>query len=75
MHPYKLPNYSIWNLNGVFRFKIAGLDAVIIGNVNNLLNTKYIADSYDANLTGNANNVLVYYGLGRTFVTSLKIKF
>jgi len=75
MHPYKLPNYSIWNLNGVFRFKIAGLNAVLIGNVNNLLNTKYIADSYDANLTGNAASTLVYYGLGRTFVTSLKIKF
>ncbi|UOE52052.1 TonB-dependent receptor [Mucilaginibacter sp. SMC90] len=75
MHPYKLPNYSIWNLNGVFRFKIAGLNASLIGNVNNLLNTKYIADSYDGNLTGNVNNVLVYYGLGRTFVTSLKIKF
>lgn len=75
LRPYKLPNYSIWNLNGVFRFKIAGLDAVLIGNVNNLLNTKYIADSYDGNLTGNAANALVYYGLGRTFVTSLKIKF
>lgn len=73
--PYKLPNYSIWNVNGVFRFKIAGLDAVLIGNVNNLLNTKYIADSYDGNLKGNAASAFVYYGLGRTFVTSLKIKF
>jgi len=75
LSPYKLPNYSVWNLNGVFKFKIAGLDASLIGNVNNLLNTKYIADSYDGNLTGDATKTLVYYGLGRTFTTSVKIKF
>jgi iron complex outermembrane receptor protein len=75
LSPYKLPNYSVWNVNGVFRFKIAGLDASLIGNVNNLLNTKYIADSYDGNLSGDASKAMVYYGLGRTFTTSIKIKF
>lgn len=73
--PYKLPIYSLWNLNAALRFKIAGLDGSLIGTVNNLLNTKYIADSYDANLSGDPAAALVYYGLGRTFTTSLKIKF
>jgi len=73
--PYQLPNYSVWDLNAVFKFKIAGLDASLIGNVNNLLNTKFISDAFDSSATGQAANVNVYYGLGRTFTTGLKIKF
>lgn len=75
LSPYKLPVYSLWNLNAALRFKIGGLDASLIGTVNNLLDTKFIADSYDAALTGNPASALVYFGLGRTFTTSLKIKF
>jgi iron complex outermembrane receptor protein len=75
VHPYKLPEWSTWDLNAVFKFKLAGLDASLIGNVNNLLNTKFISDAYDGSATGVASNLAVYYGLGRLFTTSLKIKF
>jgi iron complex outermembrane receptor protein len=75
VHPYKLPNYSTWDLNARFKFKLAGLDASLIGNVNNLLNTKFISDGFDASATGLASNLNVYYGLGRTFTTGIKVKF
>lgn len=74
-HPYKLPNYSVWDLNATFKFKLAGLDASLNGNVNNLLNTKYISDAYDAAGTGIPSNLNVYYGLVRTFTTGIKVKF
>jgi iron complex outermembrane receptor protein len=73
--PYKIPDFSVVNLNGSFKFKLAGLDAALIANVMNLMNTKYIADSFDAAASGDPSKVSVYYGLGRTFTTGLKIKF
>ena len=75
LHPYMVPNYSLWNLNAVFKFKMAGFNSELIGNVQNLLNTKYIADSEDYNGAGQASGVDVYYGLGRVFTTGLKVKF
>ncbi|WP_419698052.1 TonB-dependent receptor domain-containing protein [Mucilaginibacter sp. NFX135] len=75
VQPYKVPNYSVWDLNASFKFKIAGLDATLNGNVNNLLNTKYIADGYDPAGTGLPANLSVYYGLLRTFTTGIKVKF
>ena len=75
LEPYKIPDYTILNLNAIFKFKISGLDAQLIGNVFNLMNTKYISDALDAAASGQAQNVSVYYGLGRTFTTGLKIKF
>jgi iron complex outermembrane receptor protein len=75
LHPYMIPNYSLWSLIGVFKFKIAGLDASLNGTVNNLLNTKYIADATDSNAAGLASGVNVYYGLGRIFTTGLKVRF
>jgi len=79
--PYQVPNYSLLDLNMVFRFTIAGLDASFIGNVNNVLNTAYISDAYDSNGTAftpaqnTASTIGVFYGIGRTYTTTLKIKF
>jgi len=74
-HPYALPDYSLLSLNAVLKFKIAGLDGSFIGTVNNVANTKYISDALDANALGQASGLSVYYGLGRTFTTGVKIKF
>ncbi len=73
--PYKLPDYSTFDLNAVFKFKIAGLNASLIATVDNLLNTKYISDAFDKNALGQVSLLNVYYGLGRTFTTGLKVKF
>jgi len=75
LHPYIIPNYSLWALNGVWKFKMAGFDSELIATVNNLLNTKYIADAEDYSATGQASDATVYYGLGRVFTTGLKVKF
>jgi len=75
LHPYMIPNYSLWGLNGVWRFKMAGFESELFGTVTNLLNTKYISDATDNGATGQASNALVYYGLGRLFTTGLKVKF
>ncbi len=77
LHPYLVPAYSIFALNGVLNFKMAGFDASLTGTVTNLLNSKYISDGTDNGATGQASNpnLNVYYGLGRVITTGLKIKF
>ncbi|MES2427842.1 MAG: TonB-dependent receptor [Bacteroidota bacterium] len=78
--PYQLPNYATFDLNLVYRFKFAGLDASFIGNVYNVLNTAYLAEGYESGPTnGSAVSRLsalgVNYGNGRLYMTTLKIKF
>ncbi len=62
LHPYLVPDYSLWDLNAVWRFKMAGFDASFIATVTNLLNTKYISDATDNGATGLASNAQVDYG-------------
>jgi iron complex outermembrane receptor protein len=78
--PYQLPNFSTVDLNIVFRFKLAGLDAAFIGNVYNLFNTVYLADGFEnapsnADFVTRTNALGVWYGAPRTYMTTLKIKF
>ena len=77
---YEIPNFSTLDMNIVFRFKFAGLDASFIGNVYNLLNTTYLADAFELNPSNadfvtRTNALGVWYGAGRTYMTTLKIKF
>ncbi|ARS36358.1 TonB-dependent receptor [Pontibacter actiniarum] len=84
--PWKVPNYSLLDLNAVFKIKIAGLDASLYANVNNVLNTEYISDAQavfetvnagtdNERTVSNAANSTVFYGIGRTWTTGLKINF
>ena len=78
--PYELPNFSTLDLNIVFRFKLAGMDASFIGNVYNVLNTTYLADAFEtapsnADFVTRTNALGVWYGAGRTYMTTLKVKF
>jgi outer membrane receptor protein involved in Fe transport len=50
-------------------FKVGDFDTTLTVRVNNLLDTDYIADAIDA------SDPLVYFGFGRTFSLSAKIKF
>ena len=84
--PWVVPNYSLIDLNAVFKFKVAGLNASLIGNVNNLFDTEYISDALsnyekrdpsqeDSPQFSNASNSFVYFGTGRTWTTTLRINF
>ena len=71
---WQMPSYSTVDAGMSYRFKIAGLDASIFGNVYNLLNTTYIADARDGD-KHNAATALVYYGFGTTWSTGIKVNF
>lgn len=78
--PYQMPNYSTIDLNIVFRFKLAGMDASFIGNVYNVLNTNYLTEGYEASPSNGSdvtrlNALGVNYGNGRLYMTTLKVKF
>lgn len=80
-NPVKLPNYSTIDLNIVYRFKFAGLNASFIGNVYNLLNTKYLSEALDRSPSDTdsyatqLSKLGVNYGVGRLFMTTLKVNF
>ena len=50
-------------------FKLGEFDTTLTFRVNNLFDTEYIAYAIDA------SDPLVYFGFGRTFSLSAKIKF
>jgi iron complex outermembrane receptor protein len=74
-HPYQVPDYAIWNMNAVYKFRMAGFDAELIGTIYNLLNSHIITDAEDYDGNNNQSQLEVYYLNSRTFTTALKIKF
>ncbi|HEY1024561.1 MAG TPA: TonB-dependent receptor [Sphingobacteriaceae bacterium] len=79
LSPWKVPNYSLVDVNANFRFKLSGLNASLFANVNNVFNTEYISDAQarfdSATGVSNASNTIVYFGTGRTWTTGLKVNF
>ncbi|WP_316789833.1 TonB-dependent receptor [Pedobacter frigoris] len=75
--PWQLPNYSLLDVNAVFKFKFAGVRSSMFANVNNLLDAEYISDSNAQfnNGISDVNNSNVYYGVGRTWTVGLKVNF
>lgn len=77
--PYKVPNAGLLDLRANYRFKIGPFDANLMGNVNNALDQVYISDSRDLNPRTEGvhswKQVAVMYGFGRTYTTTLKVKF
>jgi len=76
--PWRIPDALVFDFNTSYRFKIGGLDASLIANVENLFNEKYITDAQDngAKTGGHGwQDATVFYGFGRTWSTTLKIKF
>ena len=79
----KLPSYSLIDLGTTARFELMGMDASFRINVNNLLDTEYIAESNsnihaeDGSDTWNGVDTrnFVWFGFGRTWNASLKFSF
>lgn len=72
--PWRIPDAVTVDLNASYRFKIGEFDATLIGNIDNLLDSKYITDAIDG-ADHTSKTAAVYYGLGRTWMTTLKIRF
>lgn len=72
--PWMIPDATVFDLSSSYRFKIGTLDATFIGNIQNLFNVDYITDATNG-VNSNWETSPVFYGFGRTFSASLKIKF
>ncbi|WP_456463584.1 TonB-dependent receptor [Lutibacter sp.] len=71
---WKAPAYTTFDMSLRYGFKIGDLDTTLIGRMNNVFDTQYIADATDG--AGSvAQTALVWYGFGRTFNISAKIRF
>jgi iron complex outermembrane receptor protein len=79
IQPWKVPDYGVLDANVVFDFTIGNLNASVYGNINNVFNEEYVSDAQDGDFDEDgipdAAGVRVYYGIGRTWTTGLRIKF
>jgi len=71
---WKAPDFGTFDASIRHGFEIGGLETTLIARMNNLLNTKYVADAVDGN-SHSASDALVWYGYGRTFNISAKVRF
>lgn len=72
--PWQMPSYQLLDARMSYDFKIADLDAKLIGNVDNILDTEYISDAIDG-VDHDVHTSPVFYGFGRTWRATLKINF
>ncbi|WP_179021646.1 TonB-dependent receptor [Winogradskyella forsetii] len=72
--PWEVPDYGVFDTAFSHSFPFGNFKATLIARMNNVFNTKYIADSLDG-ADSNAETALVYYGFGRTFSVGATIKF
>ena len=72
---WRMPDYGTVDVQFSYRFRLGdNIRATLYGNVNNLLDTWYIADARDG-VAHDARTALVYYGFGRTWTAGLKFNF
>ncbi|SDX97539.1 Outer membrane receptor proteins, mostly Fe transport [Lutibacter oricola] len=71
---WKAPAYSTFDASIRHGFKIGDLDTTLTARMNNVFDTEYISDALDG--AGSVDETaLVWFGYGRTFNISAKIKF
>ncbi len=80
--PWKVPAGYTFDLNASYKFKFGNLNAVVSGNINNLFDYRYISKAYNPNTTvtttyqeATADNVYVFYNIGRTYSVRLRVNF
>ncbi|MEE9348640.1 MAG: carboxypeptidase-like regulatory domain-containing protein [Flavobacteriaceae bacterium] len=71
---WELPAYGLFDLGLKHGFDVGGLDAKVIGRINNVFNTEYVSDARGSQ-GGDHTGATVYYGAGRTFSVGFKVKF
>ena len=71
---WKAPNYHLFDASLRHGIKIGDFDTTLTARINNVFNTEYISDALNGS-TSTSADALVWYGAGRTFSLSAKIKF
>lgn len=71
---WQMPSYQLMDINLRYRFTLAGLNATLIANVNNVFDTEAIRDATDGR-SFDYDTAVVYYGWGRSWTTTLRIRF
>jgi len=71
--PYLLPDYGLFDASIRHKFKVASLEASIIARMNNVFNIEYLTRADDRQ--GSVSELTGFFGTGRTFSISTKIKF
>lgn len=72
--PWRIPSAGQLDAFLNWKFKFAGLETTLYGNVNNVLNNKFIADALDGR-DHSAQTAQVYYAFGRTYSVRIKVNF
>ena len=71
---WEAPSYGTFDASLRYGFKILDLDAMVTGRMNNVFDTQYVQSALDGS-SSDAESSLVWFGFGRTFNVSAKIKF
>ncbi|MFW5792807.1 MAG: TonB-dependent receptor [Bacteroidota bacterium] len=74
VNAWQLPSYELFDLNARYSFKIANLYATLMINVNNIFDTEVIRDATDGS-NHDFDTATVFYGWGRTWTTSVRVRF
>ncbi|KAF5058171.1 Vitamin B12 transporter BtuB [anaerobic digester metagenome] len=72
--PWQIPDATVFDFNASYRFKVGTFDASLIGNIQNVFDTEFITDATDGS-NHDWKTSPVFYGFGRTFSATLKVKF
>jgi iron complex outermembrane recepter protein len=74
LQAWQMPAYQVLDLSVRYNFRISDLNASIFANINNLLDTEYIADATDG-ASFDFDTATVYYGFGRTWSLNFRVRF
>ncbi|MPN19804.1 hypothetical protein SDC9_167176 [bioreactor metagenome] len=72
--PWMIPDALTCDFFASYNFKIGDYNATLIGNIDNIFDVEYISDATDGS-NHDWKTSTVFYGFGRTWSVSLKMKF
>ncbi len=71
---WEVPEYGLFDASIRYGFEFGSFDTTLTARMNNVFDTLYIADAIDGT-AHDASSASVWYGYGRTFNISAKIRF
>jgi outer membrane receptor for ferrienterochelin and colicin len=71
---WRMPDYHLVDINFKYDFKFSDFNATLFAKVSNILDTEYIADATDGS-THSFDSATVYFGFGRTWSLSFRLRF